>query len=262
MGSVSGIAHPDAAIQVEHLTKMFRIPHERKYTIFENLVGLIKRDHRSYDEFLALDNVSFTVEHGETFGIIGPNGSGKSTLLKILAGILYADSGKADARGKIAAFIELGVGFHPELTARDNIYLYGAIMGLTKRQIRDRYEEILAFAELKKFENMRLKNFSSGMVVRLAFSTAIQTDPDILLVDEVLSVGDEYFQNKCKVKINDLREREKTIVFISHSLDSVSDLCKRCLLLDKGKMIQIGETPDVIQTYHKMTKKHASLSAE
>jgi lipopolysaccharide transport system ATP-binding protein len=245
------------AILVEHLTKKFRIPHERKYTIFEHVVGILKRNYHSYDEFLALDDVSFTVGHGETFGIIGPNGSGKSTLLKILAGILYADIGYATAQGKIAAFIELGVGFHPDLTARDNIYLYGAIMGLKKSQINDRYNEILVFSELKRFEHMRLKNFSSGMVVRLAFSTAIQTDPDILLVDEVLSVGDQYFRKKCMEKINELRENGKTIVYVSHSLDSVSELCDRCLLLDHGKIVQIGETPDIIERYQQLTREHA-----
>lgn len=250
------------AIVVEHLRKKFRIPHERKYTVFDNLMGIIKMKNYTHNEFLALDDVSFTVPHGETFGIIGPNGCGKSTLLKILAGILYSDKGSVYVEGKIAAFIELGVGFHPDLTAKENIYLYGAILGLRKREIRDKIEEILAFSELKKFQNMRLKNFSSGMVVRLAFSTAVQTNPDIMLVDEVLSVGDEYFQKKCEEKINELKEKGKTIIFVSHSLESVEELCSRCLLLNNGRIVQIGETPDVIETYHEMTKKHASLSAE
>jgi lipopolysaccharide transport system ATP-binding protein len=250
------------AILVEHLTKKFRIPHERKYTLFDRLRGIIKRGQNSYDDFLALDDISFTVPHGETFGIIGANGSGKSTLLKIIAGILYGDNGFTHVKGKIAAFIELGVGFQYDLTAKDNIYLYGAIMGLSKRQITERYEEILTFSELKRFENMRLKNFSSGMIVRLAFSTAIQTDPDIMLVDEVLSVGDEYFQNKCKEKINELRMREKTIIFVSHSLQSVQELCGRCLLLDKGKIVQIGDTPEVIEKYHQLTKEHHQLTKE
>jgi len=246
----------DVSILAEHLSKLFRIPHERKLTIYEHLVGVLRGSHQSYDEFLALDDVSFSVRRGETFGVIGPNGSGKSTLLKVLAGILYPDNGNSKVQGKIAAFIELGVGFQSDLTAKDNIFLYGAIMGLSKREIKDRYDEILNFSELKRFEHMRLKNFSSGMVVRLAFSTAIQTDPDVLLVDEVLAVGDEYFQKKCMEKINELRDNNKTIVFVSHSLDSVNKLCSRCLLLDKGKIVQIGETSDVIERYHQLTREH------
>lgn len=244
------------AICVENVTKLFRIPLEKKYTLFDHLTGIFKKSHHSYEEFLALDDISFTIQHGETFGIIGPNGSGKSTLLKILAGILYADKGRYYVQGKIAAFIELGVGFHPDLTARENIYLYGAIMGLSKQQIRNKYEEILSFSELKRFENMRLKNFSSGMVVRLAFSTAIQTDPDIMLVDEVLSVGDEYFTKKCMEKIDELREKQKTIIYVSHSLESVKNLCNQSLLLNQGKMVQIGNTADVIDRYHQLTKEH------
>ncbi len=248
------------AIIVEHLSKRYRIPHERKQTIFEHLFSLFKGGAYSYEEFCALNDVSFRVRHGETYGIIGPNGSGKSTLLKILAGVLYADGGVKIVQGRIAPFIELGVGFQPDLTAKENIYLYGAIMGLKKREIHERYDEIIEFAELKRFENMRLKNFSSGMVVRLAFSTAIQTDPDILLVDEVLSVGDESFQQKCNQKIGELRSKGKTIIFVSHSLETVHTLCSRCLLLDKGQVIQIGPTPDVVHTYLRLIGSKGALS--
>jgi lipopolysaccharide transport system ATP-binding protein len=230
----------DEVIVVEGLTKKFRLPHEKKVTLFEHMIAVLKGGSYSYEEFLALDDVSFRVRRGDTFGIIGPNGSGKSTLLKILAGVLYPDAGYVRMDGKIAPFLELGVGFKPDLSAKQNIFLYGAIMGLKKRVIMDRYEEILEFAELKQFESMRLKNFSSGMAVRLAFSTAIQTDPDILLVDEVLSVGDESFQEKCYEKINEMKTGKKTIVYVSHSLDSVLKLCDRCLLLEKGKIVQIG----------------------
>jgi lipopolysaccharide transport system ATP-binding protein len=186
--------------------------------------------------------------------VIGPNGSGKSTLLKILAGVLYPDSGKVTVNGKIAPFLELGVGFQPELSARDNIYLYGALMGLTKTQIKRKYDEILEFAELKRFENMKLRNFSSGMYVRLAFSIAIQTDPDVLLLGEVLAVGDEHFQKKCSDKINEIRESGKTIILVSHSLDSVKSLCDKSLLLSNGIIGAIGDTESVISYYLKMNK--------
>ncbi len=197
---------PQTAIVVDHVSKKFRIPLEKKYTVYQHLFGIFKGGYYSYNEFLALDDISFTVNHGESFGIIGPNGSGKSTLLKLIAGILYPDKGYTRAYGRIAPFIELGVGFHPELTARENIFLYGSILGLKKNQIREKYDEILSFSELKKFENMKIKNFSSGMTARLAFATAIQTDPDILLIDEMLAVGDEEFNYKVVEKINE-RER-------------------------------------------------------
>jgi lipopolysaccharide transport system ATP-binding protein len=249
----------DCAICVDHLTKKFRIPQEKKRTVYEHLTGIIGGRY-AYKEFFALDDVSFTVKHEETFGIIGPNGSGKSTLLKILAGILYPDEGHALVQGKIAAFIELGVGFQPDLTAKENIYLYGSIMGLKQRQIKDRYSEILTFSELKRFEHMRLKNFSSGMVLRLAFATAIQTDPDILLVDEVLSVGDVSFQEKCAEKITEFRNNGKTIVYVSHSLSSVNELCNRCLLLDKGKPVHLGSASSAVDAYLSLMKEHNSLS--
>lgn len=242
------------AIAVENLSKRFRIPHERKLTVYENIVGLIKGGSYTYEEFQVLNDISFTIKHGETFGVIGPNGSGKSTLLKILAGVLYPDCGSIKMNGKVAPFLELGIGFQPDLTAKENIFLYGAIMGLTRRQIEERYEKILDFAELKRFENMKLKNFSSGMYVRLGFSTAIQADPDIMLVDEVLSVGDESFQKKCGQKIDEIRQAGKTIVLVSHGLSTVKQLCSRCLLMNQGRMVMVGETEKVLDEYHLMTQ--------
>ena len=239
----------DTAIVVEHLFKRFRIPHERKITVYQHLAGLFRGGSYSYEVFAALQDISFTVKHGETFGIIGPNGSGKSTLLKILAGVLYPDSGRVRVNGKIAPFLELGVGFQPDLTAKENIFLYGAIMGLSKKEIATKYDEILDFAELKRFESMKLKNFSSGMAVRLAFSTAIQTDPDILLVDEVLAVGDESFQRKCSEKIDEIRKDGKTIILVSHAMGIVQELCKRCILIRNGNIISLGETKTVIDKY-------------
>ena len=236
------------AIVVNNISKCFRIPVEKKRTVYDNLLGIFSGDH-SYEEFWALKNVSFNVKHGETFGVIGPNGSGKSTLLKMLAGVLYPDSGSVKVSGKIAPFLELGVGFQQELSAKENIYLYGAIMGLTRRDVNRKYEDILEFAELKRFENMKLRNFSSGMYVRLAFSIAIQTDPNILLLDEVLAVGDEHFQKKCMDKIDELRKNEKTIIFVSHSLGSVKKICGKSMLISGGKVASIGDTDKVINEY-------------
>jgi len=243
------------AITVDGVSKRFRIPKEKKFTIFENLVGLLRGGSYAYEDFLALQDVSFSVQRGETFGVIGPNGCGKSTLLKVLAGVLYPDCGSFRVNGRIAPFLELGVGFQEELTARDNVYLYGAIMGLTKKDIDRRYESIMGFAELKRFENMKLINFSSGMYVRLAFATAIQTDPDVLLVDEVLAVGDEAFQQKCSQKIDQIRSSGKTILLVSHDLEMVSELCERCLLMNGGKIVFLGDTKSALDMYERMRGK-------
>jgi lipopolysaccharide transport system ATP-binding protein len=239
----------DNAIIVDHINKQFRLPHERKITVYQHLTGIFHGGSYSFEVFDALQDVSFAVKHGETFGIIGANGSGKSTLLKILAGVLYPDSGSVQVNGRIAPFLELGVGFQPDLTGKENIYLYGSIMGLSKKEIALKYEEILEFAELKRFESMKLKNYSSGMTVRLAFSTAIQTDPDILLVDEVLSVGDEAFQRKCFDKINEFKANGKTIIFVSHGLDTVGQLCERSMLLDHGHVRSIGTSGKVVDDF-------------
>ena len=240
------------AVVVEGLSKRFRIPREKKRTVYENLIGLFQGSAGNYEEFSALNDVSFSVKRGETFGVIGPNGCGKSTLLKVLAGVLYPDDGRVMINGKIAPFLELGVGFQPELSARDNVYLYGAIMGLTGKEVSRRYEEIMDFAELKRFENMKLRNFSSGMYVRLAFATAIHTDPEIMLVDEVLSVGDEAFQKKCEIKIDEIRRDGKTILLVSHALGTVRQLCSRSLLLKSGKIMAIGKTEEVLKEYDRM----------
>lgn len=255
MGSAKEDEINGNAIVVDGLCKSFRIPREKKLTVYENLIGLLRGGACSYEVLLALQDVSFSVKHGETFGVIGPNGCGKSTLLKVLAGVLYPDRGKVKINGKIAPFLELGVGFQPELSAKDNVYLYGAIMGLTHKDVEKRYDEIMAFSELKRFENMKLRNFSSGMYVRLAFATAIQTNPDIILVDEVLSVGDESFQKKCGEKIEEIRKAGKTILLVSHSLGTVRSLCDRCLLMKSGKKVALGETEDVLAEYKRMRKE-------
>jgi lipopolysaccharide transport system ATP-binding protein len=243
-----------SAIVVDNVSKRFRIPQEKKTTVFQHIVGLIKRQF-NYEEFWALKDVSFEVKRGEAFGIVGRNGSGKSTLLKIMARVLYPDSGSVSLNGKVASFLQLGVGFQPELTARENVYIYSSILGLSRKQVDRIYDEILDFAELKKFENMKLKNFSSGMNVRLAFSTAIFAVPDTLLLDEVLAVGDEAFRKKCRDKMNRFKTEGKTIVFVSHALDDVKELCQRAMLLNEGRIVTLGDTERVINDYRALLQK-------
>lgn len=236
------------AIVVDNISKRFRIPHEKKTTLFENIVGVMKRQF-NYEEFWALKNLSFRVQRGETFGIIGRNGSGKSTLLKILAKVLYSDTGSVTMNGKVASFLELGVGFQPELTGEENVYIYSSILGMSRKEVRASYQDIFDFAEMRKFENMKLKNFSSGMYMRLAFSTAIHANPDTLLIDEVFAVGDEAFQKKCVDKINEFRKQGKTIIFVSHDLNAVKSLCQKSLLLNEGNTVSTGNTEKVINDY-------------
>jgi lipopolysaccharide transport system ATP-binding protein len=243
-----------SAIIVDNVSKKFRIPHEKKTTVFQNIVGLIKRQF-SYEEFWALKDVSFEVNKGEALGIIGKNGSGKSTLLKILANVLYPDSGSVTMNGKVASFLELGIGFQPELTARDNIYIYSSVLGLSRKQVNRVYDDIFDFAELKKFENMKLKNFSSGMYLRLAFSTAIHANPDTMLIDEVLAVGDESFRKKCQDKMNEFKADGRTIVFVSHALNTVQELCQRAMLLNEGRIVTVGDTEKVINDYRALLQR-------
>lgn len=243
------------AIEVNNLSKSFRIPHEKRTTVYDNIIGKITGKSYNYEVFEALKDISFEVKKGETFGIIGQNGSGKSTLLKILAGVLTPDSGFVKVRDKVAPFLELGVGFQPDLTAIENAYLYGSIMGITHAEMDSKIDSIFEFAELNKFRDTKLKNFSSGMYARLAFATAISTDPDVLLIDEALSVGDESFQQKCSERIDKIRQKGKTIVFVSHDLNAVKNLCNQCLLLNQGSIVDIGNTEHVIEKYHKMINK-------
>lgn len=239
------------AIIVNDISKKFRVPREKKTTFFQNIVGLIKRQF-DYEEFWALKDVSFEIKKGETLGIIGKNGSGKSTLLKILAKVLYPDSGSVTINSKVASFLELGIGFQPELTAQENVYIYSSILGMGRKEVERKYDAIFDFADLKKFENMKLKNFSSGMYMRLAFSTAVHTNPETLLIDEVFAVGDEAFQKKCMEEIREFQKRDKTIVFVSHDLGSVERICDRILLLDSGKLVSEGKPIGVISEYHRI----------
>ena len=242
-----GAAGAPVAIVATGISKTFEIPHERQTRLKEAL--LRSRQRAAFDVNHALRDVSFSVESGEFFGVVGPNGSGKSTLLKILAGIYEPDRGAARITGLLLPFIELGVGFNAELNARDNIRLNGTLLGLTGRELNDRFEEILAFAELERFVDQKLKNYSSGMQVRLAFAIAIQVPFDILLLDEVLAVGDQRFQDKCFAYFEETRDAGKTVVFVSHDLGTVGRFCSRTLYLDHGAVQALGPTDDVISLY-------------
>jgi ABC-type polysaccharide/polyol phosphate transport system ATPase subunit len=235
------------AIEVVSLTKRFRLPHEQRTSLKEHVLHPLHRV--DYEVQQALDDVSFSVETGEMFGIIGPNGSGKSTLLKLLAGVYRADTGTLNVRGKLSPFIELGVGFHPELNARENIKINGTLLGLTRSQLEERFDAILAFAELERFVDQKLKNYSSGMQLRLAYSIAIQVPFDVLLLDEVLAVGDQAFQEKCFETFDRFRAENKTIVFVSHDLSAVRRFCDRVLLLEYGKPVKMGSADEVIAAY-------------
>jgi ABC-type polysaccharide/polyol phosphate transport system ATPase subunit len=231
------------AIAVEGVRKGFRRPHERVHTLKERALHPFRRS--AFDEFEAVSDVSFAVERGEFFGIVGRNGSGKSTLLKLIAGIYGVDSGEIWVDGRLSTFIELGVGFNPDLAARDNVILNGIMLGLTPTEARRRYERVIDFSELREFENLKLKNYSSGMHVRLAFSVMTQVDADVLLIDEVLAVGDAAFQQKCFDEFNRLRDAGKTIVLVTHDMGSVRRFADRAMLLERGRLVSIGE-PDLI----------------
>ncbi len=234
-------------VEVEHLSKTFRIPHEKRATVFETLAGALKPNQ--YEVFKVLEDVTFSVEEGECVGIIGENGSGKSTLLKVIANILRPSRGRVTVRGRMTPFLELGVGFQSDLTVRENVGMYATIMGLSNGMIRERIEDVVEFAGLKRFEDAKLKNLSSGMQVRLAFSTAIQTDPDVLLIDEVLAVGDMEFQQKCFGVFNRYRKEGVTILFVSHDLGAVRRFCEKTLLLSHGQQVAFGDTGDIIDGY-------------
>jgi ABC-type polysaccharide/polyol phosphate transport system ATPase subunit len=235
------------ALAARGVHKRFRIPEERSHTLKERALHPLRRTRHA--PLHALKDISFAVTPGEFFGIVGRNGSGKSTLLKCLAGIYRADQGKIWCNGRMSTFIELGVGFNPDLAAFDNVALNGIMLGLSPREARARYQRVIEFAELEEFQDLKLKNYSSGMHVRLAFSVAIQVDADILLIDEVLAVGDAAFQQKCFDVFNRMREEGRTIVFVTHDMGAVTRFCHRALLLDRGEMVTIGDPRDVADRY-------------
>ena len=236
----------NSAIVVEHVSKNFRLYRERNRYIKS---AVLRGRRARYEEFWALDDVSFEVDHGATVGLIGSNGSGKSTMLKCLTGIYRPDKGKIALDGSVAALLELGAGFHPELSGRENIFLNAAILGMSKKEAERQFDSIVDFAGLDRFIDTPVKNYSSGMTVRLGFSIASHVDPDILLIDEVLSVGDQAFQRKSNDRIEQFRRDGKTIVVVSHSLSSIQQLCKEVIWLEKGTIRQRGAAADVIANY-------------
>ena len=236
----------NSAIVVEHVSKNFRLYRERNRYIKS---AVLRGRRARYEEFWALDDVSFEVEHGATVGLIGSNGSGKSTMLKCLTGIYRPDKGRIATDGSVAALLELGAGFHPELSGRENIFLNAAILGMSKKEAERQFDSIVDFAGLDRFIDTPVKNYSSGMTVRLGFSIASHVEPDILLIDEVLSVGDQAFQRKSTDRIEQFRREGKTIVVVSHSLASIQQLCKEVIWLEKGKIRQRGPAADVIANY-------------
>jgi ABC-type polysaccharide/polyol phosphate transport system ATPase subunit len=243
-----------AAVSIEGVSKTFRLPHQQYSTLKERALHPLRSN--TYDELHAVKDVSVEIADGEFFGIVGRNGSGKSTLLKCIAGIYGVDNGRISIAGRLSPFIELGVGFNMDLTARDNVIINAIMLGLSRRHARERFDEVIAFAELEEFIDLKLKNYSSGMLVRLAFATAIQVDAEILLIDEVLAVGDAAFQQKCFEEFFRLKREGKTIVFVSHDMHSVERFCDRAMLMERGDLVQIGDPRVIGRAYHKLNFGH------
>ncbi len=245
----------ELALSVQNVSKNFLLPHDRKNSIKERVMRLSKP---TYEKLHALNDISFDVNKGEFFGIVGRNGSGKSTMLKIIGGIYQPTSGKVLVNGTLTPFIELGIGFNPELTGRENVFLNGAILGLTRKEVNKLYDEIVAFAELEKFMDQKLKNYSSGMQVRLAFSIAIQAHNDILLIDEVLAVGDAAFQRKCAEVFKQIKQSDKTVIFVSHDMSAIRDYCDRAILIEGGRIIAGGQPDKVANEYIQLFNRDQS----
>jgi ABC-2 type transport system ATP-binding protein len=240
------VSEREAAVVVENVSKRFRMYHERNQSI---KAALLRGGRAKYDEFWALRDVSFEIPKGSTFGLIGENGSGKSTMLKCIARILRPNDGRIRSVGSLAALLELGSGFHPELSGRENVYLNGSILGMSKAHIEDRFDSIVDFSGIGEFIDQPVKNYSSGMYVRLGFSVAINVDPDILLVDEVLAVGDQNFQDKCMDKFAEFRKRGKTVIVVSHAMGSLRSLCDEAAWLDHGVLQKVGPASDIVDDY-------------
>ena len=242
------------AIEITNVSKAFVIRHNRNNSLKSQVIGIFHKRFREERETLwALKGVTVDIRVGEALGLIGRNGSGKSTLLKIIAGIYSPSSGKVRlSNPRVGTMIELGVGFHPELTGQENIFLGASIYGLSRKEVDKIYPKVVAFSELESFMDTSLKNYSSGMQARLGFALAVNLDPDILLVDEILAVGDEAFQRKCKARMEQFRNAGKTIVFVSHSLDDVKKICDRACVLDFGSVIFLGKTDEAVDRYHRL----------
>ena len=236
------------SIKVENISKKFRLYHEKRTTVYESLMGSFDRKPH-YEILQVLDNISFKVKKGESFGIVGRNGSGKTTLLRILSHIYQPDSGSVETNGVVVPVLALGLGFHPELTAVTNIYQSSVLLGINKKQITENIDKIIEFAELGKFADTKLKNFSSGMQIRLAFATAVQVDPAVLLLDEVIAVGDLHFQKKCSTVMMDFKKRGKSIILVSHSPADIEQLCDRAMFLKDGHIDTLGKPIEVLDAY-------------
>jgi ABC-2 type transport system ATP-binding protein len=243
-------------IVVKDVSKSFKLPHEKHDSIKKVFVNIFRK-RRGYEKQQVLNDVSFSVKSGEFFGIVGRNGSGKSTLLKLLAGIYSPDHGSLAVNGRLTPFIELGVGFNPELTGRENIFLNGALLGFNRKEVSKMYDEIVEFAELEKFMDQKLKNYSSGMQVRLAFSIAIRAESDILLIDEVLAVGDAAFQRKCFDYFMKIKKEKRTLVLVTHDMGAVRRYCDRAIMIDKGKVVERGSPEKVAQAYQRLFSTEA-----
>lgn len=243
------------AIVVDHVSMKFNLSKEKVDSLKEYFIKMIKREIR-YNEFWALKDISFTVEQGDRVGILGLNGAGKSTLLKVIAGVFKPTEGKVTKNGKVAPLLELGAGFDPQYTGRENIYLYGAVLGYSKEFIDEKYDEIVKFSELKEFIDVPVKNYSSGMKSRLGFSIATIVSPKILILDEVLSVGDAKFRRKSERKIKRMFDSGITVLFVSHSLAQVKRLCNKAMILEHGKLIAYGDIDDVAPIYEAMIEEN------
>lgn len=243
-----GVTSDEPIIVFDHVDMIFNIASEQLNNLKEYFIKLVRRQ-LFFEEFKALKDVSFTINRGEVYGVVGSNGSGKSTLLKLVAGVLEPSNGTVTVGGTIAPIIELGAGFDPELTARENVYLNGALLGYSKKFIDENYDRIIDFAEIRDFQDMPIKNYSSGMVARIAFAIATVTTPDILVVDEALSVGDFRFQEKCENRIKELVARGTTLLFVSHSIEQVERVCERALWIEKGVARMQGDVLEVCEAY-------------
>lgn len=245
------MSNQDIIVEVNEVSMMFRLYKEQVKDLKGYLIKKLKREI-SYEEFYALNDISFQIKRGQSFGIVGVNGSGKSTLLKIIAGVMKPTKGNVCIHGKVAPMIELGAGFDFDLTARENVFLNGAILGYDKEMLKERFDEIIEFAELGQFVDVPIKNFSSGMVTRLGFSIATIVQPDILIVDEILAVGDYRFQEKCEDRINAMLEQGTTLLLVSHNMEQVERLCKNGILLSHGNNLCCGSIKEVCERYYNL----------
>lgn len=257
---MSDFHNDDVALRISNVTKHFVLPHQKASTIKSFIINPFVRYEN--EKQLALKDISFEVKKGEFFGIIGRNGSGKSTLLKCISGVYKPDSGHIGIHGSLVPFIELGVGFNPNLSGRDNVFLNGALLGFSRPEMEAMYDEIVEFAELEKFMDQKLKNYSSGMQVRLAFSISIRAHSDILLLDEVLAVGDSAFKQKCNNYFFSLKEQKKTIILVSHSMSSIEEYCDRAMILENGKILDIGEPSRITDIYNEINFRSSEPELE